>query len=87
MDRQIGKSRNTAIQLFRIFACLVVFGVHFGQRTQLGGVIRRYTDFGAYGVQMFFIISGLLAAKGLDGKNDYRYPRNYSFNHWYHNCS
>lgn len=32
--------------------------------------MRDFTDFGRFGVQLFFIISGLLAARGLDGKND-----------------
>lgn len=35
---------------------------------ELGGGIRSFTDFGKNGVQMFFIISGILAAKGFDGK-------------------
>ena len=62
--------RNCSLQLFRIMACLGVFCVHFGQRIELEGTLRSFTSFGLYGVHMFFIISGLLAAKGLDGQKD-----------------
>ncbi|MBQ8902264.1 MAG: acyltransferase [Bacilli bacterium] len=60
--------RNVAIQILRIIACLMVFIVHFGQRTQILGNARLMTEFGKNGVQLFFIISGLLAAMGLQKK-------------------
>ena len=43
----------------------MVFIVHFGQRIELTGTIRNLTDFGAFGVQLFFIISGYLACSSL----------------------
>lgn len=59
------RSRYVSIQILRIIACFGVFCVHFGQRVDLSGRVRIVTDFGRYGVQLFFIISGFLAAKGL----------------------
>ncbi len=41
----------------------MVFVVHFGQRVGLSGAVRTFTDFGAYGVQLFLLISGFLACK------------------------
>lgn len=58
------KQRYVSVQILRILACLGVFSVHFGQRVDLSGGLRILTDFGQYGVQFFFIISGFLAAKG-----------------------
>jgi len=57
------EKRNTAIQFLRVCACLMVFLVHFGQRTGLTGTIRAFSDFGRFGVQLFFLISGFLAGK------------------------
>lgn len=45
---------------------LGVFAVHFGQRMSLTGTIRLLTDFGKYGVQLFFVISGFLIINSLD---------------------
>jgi len=67
MDK-IRTKRNVSIQILRIIACLLVFIVHFGQRTHIKGTARLITEFGKYGVQLFFIISGLLAAMGLQKK-------------------
>lgn len=58
MERQ----NRVNIQIWRAFACGCVFMVHYGQRIGLEGIARQITDFGAYGVQMFFIISGFLIA-------------------------
>ena len=63
MSSYVTKNKNISIQLLRISACLMVFMVHFGQRTDLSGILRSFTDFGRYGVQLFFLISGFLAAK------------------------
>ncbi len=57
------EKRNCCIQLLRIFACGMVFLVHFGQRTGFSGLLRQISDFGAYGVHLFFLISGFLAGK------------------------
>lgn len=57
------EKRNVSIQLLRVSACLLVFLVHFGQRVELSGFLRNFSDFGAYGVKLFFLISGFLAGK------------------------
>lgn len=62
--------RNHSIQLLRVVACLLVFMVHFGQRMELDGMARRITDFGSRGVQLFFLISGYLAASTFVGKQN-----------------
>ncbi|MDE7334087.1 MAG: acyltransferase [Lachnospiraceae bacterium] len=49
-----------SIKIFKILSCLGVILVHYGQITNLNGNIRTLTDFGSYGVYMFFIISGFL---------------------------
>lgn len=57
------KKRNQAIQILRVIACLMVFFVHFGQRMSITGRVGSLFDFGRYGVQLFFLISGFLAIK------------------------
>ncbi len=57
------EKRNISIQLLRVSACLLVFLVHFGQRVGLSGFLRGFSDFGAHGVRLFFLISGFLAGK------------------------
>ncbi len=54
------------ISLLRVIAMIGVFLVHFGQRIGLTGYLRNITDFGMYGVQLFFVISGFLMLKSLD---------------------
>jgi len=49
------------VQMFRVVASLGVLAVHMGQRLEVGGLIRKITDFGANGVYVFFIISGFVA--------------------------
>ena len=61
----LNKPRNVSIQLLRVCACILVFVVHFGQRVGLSGTLRLFTDFGRFGVQLFFLISGFLAAKAI----------------------
>jgi len=57
------ENRNVSIQIVRVCACLMVFLVHFGQRVEFNGTLRIFTDFGKFGVQLFFLISGFLAGK------------------------
>ncbi len=57
------EKRNVSIQLLRVSACFLVFFVHFGQRVGLSGILKTFTDFGAFGVQLFLLISGFLAGK------------------------
>lgn len=54
------------IQLWRGIACLMVFVIHFGQRMGFEGQAREITEFGAYGVQVFFIVSGFLIANSCE---------------------
>lgn len=54
------------IQIWRAFACACVFMVHLGQALEIDGTLRLITDFGARGVQMFFIISGYLIANSFE---------------------
>lgn len=56
-----------SIVIWRVIACLGVFAVHLGQRMNLSGYIRLISDFGKYGVQLFFIISGLLSTEQMFG--------------------
>ena len=60
------------ISFWRTIACIMVFIVHFGQRMQFSGLLHTFSDFGRYGVQLFFIISGFLIAKSYYdyGKDD-----------------
>lgn len=54
---------NRGIQILRILACIGVFIVHLGQKLYLEDSIKRFTDLGEYGVEMFFVISGFLACE------------------------
>ena len=58
-------NRVIGISICRVAACLLVFVVHAGQYMNLGGIARRITDFGQFGVHLFFIISGYLAIMSL----------------------
>ena len=60
-----GNRRLLSIQIIRCLSCIMVFLVHWGQLVQLEGAPRSVTDLGAYGPQLFFIISGFLAARSL----------------------
>lgn len=59
-DKLMDRSQIDSLKIFKILSCLGVVLVHYGQITHLSGNIRILTDFGAYGVYMFFIISGFL---------------------------
>ncbi len=59
----VDNNRNLLIQILRVSACMLVFLVHFGQRVELSGFLRNFTNFGALGVQIFFLISGYLVGK------------------------
>lgn len=56
------RQRQISLDLLRVLAALLVMWVHCGQ---LSGLDRGLTEFGAYGVQLFFILSGYLAAGSL----------------------
>lgn len=50
-----------SFRIFKTISCLGVVLVHYGQVASLDGIPRTITDFGLYGVYMFFIISGFLS--------------------------
>lgn len=52
---------NDSIRIWRILSCVGVLVVHLGWKMRLEGNVRAFTDFGQYGVYLFFIISGYLA--------------------------
>ena len=52
------KHKNVALDELRILAALMVLGVHTGQKVGLGDAAAV----GAQGVQLFFLLSGYLAA-------------------------
>ena len=52
------KHKNVALDELRILAALMVLGVHTGQKVGLGDAAAV----GAQGVQLFFVLSGYLAA-------------------------
>lgn len=76
MDNQL-KVRNISIQILRVAACLMVFVVHFGQRVGFSGTIRQLSDFGAYGVHLFFLISGYLCAMSFINKPNFNVKQYY----------
>lgn len=49
------------IQILRILACFGVFIVHLGQRLEPCEGISFFTDYGAKGVYLFFLISGYVS--------------------------
>lgn len=53
-------NKQQGIQILRIAACFAVFMVHVGQRLELHRAIQYFTNFGAMGVYLFFVISGYL---------------------------
>lgn len=55
------KHKNVALDELRILAALMVLGVHTGQKVGLGDAAAV----GAQGVQLFFVLSGYLAAASL----------------------
>ena len=65
------KKKFQNIQIFRIVACIGTFLIHFGQRMEIGGILRRITDLGGYGVSVFFIISGFVAWNSVDNNKEF----------------
>lgn len=58
------------IQILRIAACFGVFVVHLGQRLEPCAAIRFFTDHGAMGVYLFFLISGYVAFLSFENAKD-----------------
>jgi len=49
-----------SFKILKVLSCLGVILVHYGQISSLSKTPKIIADFGAYGVYMFFIISGFL---------------------------
>ncbi len=60
------KKRDITLDVIRVLACLMVFGVHFVQHISLPGAIGAFFEKGSTGVSFFFILSGLLAYYSMD---------------------
>ena len=63
-------NRQRNIQILRILACFGVFLVHFGQQLEFHGILRIFTDMGAMGVYLFFLLSGYLSFVSFDRKGE-----------------
>ena len=57
------------IQILRSAACLGVFIVHLGQRLEPCAAVRFFTDCGAMGVYLFFLISGYVSFLSFEKTN------------------
>lgn len=64
------RPRQFSLDLLRLLATVLVMWVHCGQ---MAGLSRAVTEFGSFGVQLFFILSGYLAAASL-GRDDRPLP-------------
>ena len=62
-------TRKDNITFWRVIACVGVFVVHLGQAMCLDGGLRDISDLGAYGVEMFFVISGYLLYKSFEASD------------------
>lgn len=58
--------RNLSIDIIRVAACIMVFGVHLGQHVVIPGKLGTFFEKGSTGVIFFFIISGFLACFSLE---------------------
>lgn len=63
------------VRILRVFSCLGVFACHLGQRMGVGDGIFEYTQFGQYGVYVFFLISGFLLANSYEKYGKCHVPR------------
>lgn len=59
-------SRDFSLDLLRALACIMVLGLHIGQRFMLPGAVGRFFEKGSTGVGFFFILSGYLGYCSLE---------------------
>jgi len=62
------ENRSAAIDITRIVACMMVLMVHIGQFCGLGEIV----GWGQNGVKLFFVLSGFLAMKTMEGMEEHR---------------
>lgn len=61
INPKVDNYTNESIIIWRVLSCIGVLMVHLGWKMSLEGNLRAFTDFGQYGVYLFFIISGYLS--------------------------
>ena len=61
------KKRNYGLDYLRIFAMLATVWVHISIYVGIPIDLKHYFGWGAYGVQIFFVLSGYLAIKTYNG--------------------
>lgn len=54
-------SRDFSLDILRVLSCIMVFGVHLGQKITIPGSLGVFFSKGSTGVGFFFILSGYLA--------------------------
>ena len=55
--------KDRLIQIIRIVACGGVLGVHCSGKFGITGIMGKLLSYGQYGLYIFFVLSGYLAAK------------------------
>lgn len=60
------KNRDFSLDLLRALSCIMVVGVHLGQRFAFPGALGRFFEKGSTGVSFFFILSGYLGYMSMD---------------------
>ncbi len=59
-------SRDFSLDILRVLSCIMVFGVHLGQKVTIPGSLGVFFSKGSTGVGFFFILSGYLAYVSLE---------------------
>ena len=59
-------SRDFSLDILRVLSCVMVFGVHLGQKVTIPGSLGVFFSKGSTGVGFFFILSGYLAYVSLE---------------------
>lgn len=64
-------NRDYSIDCFRILALLMVLSVHFRGGIELPIIVDKLFGFGAYGVALYFLISGYLVVESVNRQTSY----------------
>jgi len=64
LDKKV--SRDFTLDVLRALSCIMVFGVHLGQKVTIPGSLGVFFSKGSTGVGFFFILSGYLAYASLE---------------------